>query len=63
MSALDTIRQERLAWLEWKDIKPMREALSFLPQFQTLHVTLEDCIRVDDASLSSEVRKSRSRVR
>ncbi|MCR1809883.1 tRNA 5-methoxyuridine(34)/uridine 5-oxyacetic acid(34) synthase CmoB [Sulfurospirillum sp. hDNRA2] len=56
MSSLDTIRQERLAWLEWKDIKPMREALSSLPQFKNLHVTLEDCIHVDDASVSSAVR-------
>lgn len=56
MSSLDTIRQERLAWLEWKDIKPMREALALLPQFENLHVTLEDCIHVDDASVSSTVR-------
>lgn len=37
---LNKIRQERLAWLEWKDIAPMREALSSLPEIENITTTL-----------------------
>lgn len=43
---LDTLRQERLSWLEWKDIKPMRELLGKLPFVETT-LTLDDTICID----------------
>ena len=43
---LDTLRQERLSWLEWKDIKPMRELLDKLPFVETT-LTLDDTICID----------------
>ena len=44
---LDTIRQERLAWLQWKDIKPMREALNALPEIENLSFTLDDIVTMN----------------
>lgn len=44
---LDTIRQERLAWLQWKDIKPMREALDALPAIENITVSLEDTVTIN----------------
>ena len=43
---LDTLRTERLGWLEWKDIKPMREALNALPRIEDITYTLEDTIKI-----------------
>ena len=43
---LDALRQERLAWLEWKDIKPMREALNALPSFEDITYTLGNTINI-----------------
>lgn len=43
---LDTLRTERLGWLEWKDIKPMREALNALPRIEDITYTLEDTIEI-----------------
>ena len=44
---LDTIRQERLTWLEWKDIKPMREALNALPKIENITFSLEDIVTLN----------------
>ena len=44
---LDTIRQERLTWLQWKDIKPMREALNALPKIENITVSLEDIVTLN----------------
>lgn len=55
---LDLIRQERLAWLEWKDIKPMREALNSLPNIPEVTVSLSDCITIDSLHVNSETKKS-----
>ena len=43
---LNTLRKERLSWLEWKDIKPMREALKSLPQIKDVTYSLDDIITV-----------------
>lgn len=54
---LETLRQERLAWLEWKDIKPMREALLSLPYFEHTHYTLDNTVSIQalHVKLSKEV--------
>ncbi len=44
---LNTIRQERLSWLEWKDIKPMREALAVLPLVEHTTYTLDNTIAIN----------------
>lgn len=44
---LTKIRQERLAWLEWKDIAPMREALASLPKIENITTTLGNSIQLD----------------
>ena len=44
---LTQIRQERLAWLEWKDIAPMREALASLPEIENITTTLGNSIQLD----------------
>lgn len=44
---LELLRQERLAWLEWKDIKPMREALLALPSFDDISYSLDDTVCID----------------
>lgn len=43
---LDIVRQERLGWLEWKDIKPMREALKTLPCRDTITCSFGDVIDI-----------------
>ena len=43
---LNLIRQERLSWLEWKDIKPMREALSTLPKLLKVDYELNDTVAI-----------------
>ena len=43
---LDTLRQERLGWLEWKDIKPMRDALKALPTIENITFSLGDIIDI-----------------
>jgi tRNA (mo5U34)-methyltransferase len=43
---LDKIRLEREKWLEWKDIKPLREALKNLKDYEC-SFTLGDCIKID----------------
>jgi tRNA (mo5U34)-methyltransferase len=55
---LDLIRNERLAWLEWKDIKPMREALNSLSNIPDVTVSLSDCITIDSLHVSSETKEN-----
>ena len=51
---LNLIRQERLSWLGWKDIKPMREALSTLPKLPQINYTLSDTLTIDALHVSLE---------
>lgn len=43
---LDDLRRERLTWLEWKDIKPMRKALEGLPSLEDIAYTLGDTVNI-----------------
>lgn len=43
---LNELRRERLAWLEWKDIKPMRSALEQLPLLKDITYTLGNTIAI-----------------
>lgn len=52
---LDALRQERLAWLEWKDIKPMREALHALPSFEDTTYTLGNTITIQSLHVNHQV--------
>jgi tRNA (mo5U34)-methyltransferase len=47
-NTLNIIRQERQKWLNWKNIKPMREALKNIKQIQlnNLKISLSDCITI-----------------
>jgi len=51
---LETLRKERLSWLEWKDIKPMREALATLPHSTNLAITLGDTINIQGLHVDDE---------
>ena len=53
---LDTLREERLAWLGWKDIAPMREALKALPEIHDCTYTLNDSITLSSDAISEEER-------
>ena len=44
---LDSIRQERLKWLEWKDIAPMREALDSLPLIENITASFDNTVSID----------------
>ena len=44
---LNTIRQERLKWLKWKDIAPMRDALASLPTIEPITSTLDNTVSID----------------
>ncbi|MDD3344265.1 MAG: tRNA 5-methoxyuridine(34)/uridine 5-oxyacetic acid(34) synthase CmoB [Sulfurospirillaceae bacterium] len=49
---LEAIRQERLTWLEWKDIKPMREALNSLSTIKSIQLSFSDIITIDSSDIS-----------
>ena len=49
---LDTLRQERLKWLTWKNIVPYQEAINALPQFEDVEVALGDKVEVQVPNLS-----------
>ncbi len=54
---IDKIREERQQWFEWKNIKPMREALQNIRKIDTqnLDIKLEDWVTIGDInSLSSK---------
>lgn len=44
---LNELRQERLKWLEWKDIAPMREALASLPLIENITSTFGNSVTID----------------
>ena len=47
---LNKIREERAKWLEWKNIKPMREALNNIKTINTdnLNIELDDWVKVGE---------------
>ncbi len=49
---LTKIRQERLKWYEWKNIKPLREEFNNLPNLQDIKITLEDTITISSEDIS-----------
>ena len=51
--SLNTIRQERLAWLEWKDIAPMRERLATLPLIENITYSLNDTVHIDAVNVTN----------
>ncbi len=51
---LEALRKERLLWLEWKDIAPMREALKTLPKEFNGDISLGDTISIDGLHVSDE---------
>lgn len=51
---LNLIREERLCWLVWKDIKPMREALLTLPKLSKINYTLSDTVTINALHVSLE---------
>ena len=55
---LDTIRTERLNWLTWKDIAPMREALACLPQLSDTSMTFDDVVRIASTCATDEEKKT-----
>lgn len=55
---LDTIRTERLNWLTWKDIAPMREALASLPQLSDTSMTLDDVVCIASTCATDEEKKT-----
>ena len=50
--SLTTIRQERLAWLNWKDIAPMRQSLASLPSIENIHYTLGNTVTIDSSQIN-----------
>lgn len=60
MVNLNTIREERLEWLNWKNIKPMRKALENIKQIDTknLTVNLDNSVSITcDVKLTVEEQK------
>ncbi|WP_353662370.1 tRNA 5-methoxyuridine(34)/uridine 5-oxyacetic acid(34) synthase CmoB [Hydrogenimonas sp. SS33] len=43
---LEKVIDERKRWLEWKNIRPLREALASLPQLKEVEVELGDWVRL-----------------
>jgi len=51
---LDSIRQERLKWLEWKDISSMREALNSLPLIENITASFDNSVSIDALHVNDE---------
>jgi len=51
---LDSLRQERQKWLQWKNIAPYQEAIKELNTYQNIEVTLGDTVGIKIPSLSSK---------
>ncbi len=51
---LDTLREERQKWLTWKNIAPYQEAISALPNYSDVRVTLGDRVEVHIENLSDK---------
>ena len=44
---LNSIRRERDGWLKWKNIIPLQEALSTLPNIYPTSIEYGDCIKIE----------------
>ena len=55
---LNVIRQERLKWLAWKDIAPMREALASLPKIENITYTLDNTVSIDALHVNKHERET-----
>ena len=51
---LNTLREERLKWLTWKNIRPYQEAIGALPEYADIDVTLGDSVSIHIDNLSDE---------
>jgi len=51
---LSKLREERVKWLSWKNIKPYQEAIKAIPEFKDISVTINDTIEIDIPNLSSK---------
>jgi len=51
---LDTLRKERQKWLTWKNIRPYQEAITALPKYNNVEVSLGDVVDIQIADLSKE---------
>ncbi|MDD3324598.1 MAG: tRNA 5-methoxyuridine(34)/uridine 5-oxyacetic acid(34) synthase CmoB [Sulfurospirillaceae bacterium] len=51
---LDDIRQERLKWLLWKDIRPLRELLLQLPDLKHTQCDFGDTIKLFDQDITEK---------
>ncbi|WP_456380631.1 tRNA 5-methoxyuridine(34)/uridine 5-oxyacetic acid(34) synthase CmoB [Hydrogenimonas sp.] len=51
---IESIIKEREAWLEWKNIAPIREALERLPEVGEVEVSLGDCVRLRSDAIAPE---------
>lgn len=44
---IEKIKNERLSWLKWKNIAPLREKLKNLPDIEVKNIILEDVIKIE----------------
>ena len=51
---LDILREERKKWLTWKNIKPYQEAISALPEYSNVALTLGDRVELQIPDLSND---------
>ncbi len=59
---LENIIRERKGWLGWKNIAPIREAMSKLPEIDDVDVELGDWIKLSSQSCSDEQKAAIERV-
>lgn len=53
MLDIDSIREERLKWLRWKNIAPLQEAILSLPQIKPSAIEFEDEVAISFINLSA----------
>ncbi|RRS31179.1 MAG: tRNA methyltransferase [Epsilonproteobacteria bacterium (ex Lamellibrachia satsuma)] len=51
---LDNVREERQKWLSWKNIRPYQEAISALPDYLNVELSLGDRVNIQIEDLSHE---------
>ena len=51
---LDLLREERQKWFTWKNIRPYREAIKALPNYNNVEIKLADTVKIDIPDLSDE---------
>ncbi|WP_187646808.1 tRNA 5-methoxyuridine(34)/uridine 5-oxyacetic acid(34) synthase CmoB [Nitrosophilus labii] len=44
---IESIKKERKSWLKWKNIAPLRELLSILPDINVSKIELEDVVKIE----------------